>query len=196
MLRNIKIPALGLGFSSLLAQVLIFRELIIVFYGNEIVYGLILGLWLLGIAVGSFLAGHRKFLRFDPKYSFIFFQIIFVFIFPLTIFVIRHLKFFLRISLGEAIGIIPMGMATAIVLAPLTIILGGIYTFLCRWAYQDISQGQKTAGTVYLWEALGSVVGGILLSLFLSYALPTLFTVFIVCLINIFCHGNSLESSD
>lgn len=186
MLRNIKIPALGLGFSSLLAQVLIFRELIIVFYGNEIVYGLILGLWLLGIAVGSFLAGHRKFLRFDPKYSFIFFQIIFVFIFPLTIFVIRHLKFFLRISLGEAIGIIPMGMATAIVLAPLTIILGGIYTFLCRWAYQDISQGQKTAGTVYLWEALGSVVGGILLSLFLSYALPTLFTVFIVCLINIF----------
>ncbi len=46
----------ALGFTSMVGQVLLMRELIVVFYGNELSLGIMLGSWLFWVGVGSLLA--------------------------------------------------------------------------------------------------------------------------------------------
>jgi hypothetical protein len=48
---------LALGFTTTVAQVLLVRELVAVFYGNELVLGLILAAWLAWGALGAGLSG-------------------------------------------------------------------------------------------------------------------------------------------
>ena len=42
-----------IGFTSIAAQVLLMRELVVIFYGNELSLGVMLGVWLFWTAVGS-----------------------------------------------------------------------------------------------------------------------------------------------
>ena len=46
-----------MGFSGIVAQVLLLRELLIVFSGNELTIGIILASWLILEAAGAFLLG-------------------------------------------------------------------------------------------------------------------------------------------
>jgi spermidine synthase len=46
-----------IGFTAAIAQIVLLRELMVVFYGNEISIGLMLGSWLFWTAAGSSLAG-------------------------------------------------------------------------------------------------------------------------------------------
>ena len=45
------------GFTAMASQIVFMRELLIVFYGNELSIGLILGAWLIAGAVGSSILG-------------------------------------------------------------------------------------------------------------------------------------------
>ena len=47
MLKKIKHAVLIMGVSSVIAQVILLRELLVVFYGNELSIGIILAGWLL-----------------------------------------------------------------------------------------------------------------------------------------------------
>ena len=46
-----------IGFTAILAQIVLMRELMVVFYGNEISLGIILANWLLWTALGSGVLG-------------------------------------------------------------------------------------------------------------------------------------------
>ena len=54
MKKNIFIAILAMGFSGLVAEILLLRELLIVFSGNELCIGIILANWLILEAFGSF----------------------------------------------------------------------------------------------------------------------------------------------
>ena len=51
------------GCYATIAQVLLVREFLVVFYGSELCLGIIFGSWLLGVALGAAIAG-RIFERF------------------------------------------------------------------------------------------------------------------------------------
>ena len=46
-----------IGFTSVITQIVLMRELIVVFYGNEISLGIMLAGWLLWTAIGSSVSG-------------------------------------------------------------------------------------------------------------------------------------------
>ena len=48
-----------IGFTATVAQILLMRELLVVFYGNEISLGLLLASWLLWTGAGSGLFGRK-----------------------------------------------------------------------------------------------------------------------------------------
>ena len=48
-----RIGLAAVGFTSTIAQILLMRELVATFYGNELLFGLVLGAWLAWVAVGS-----------------------------------------------------------------------------------------------------------------------------------------------
>ena len=46
-----------MGLSGIAAQIILLRELLISFLGNELTLGIILGNWLILVAIGAFLIG-------------------------------------------------------------------------------------------------------------------------------------------
>ena len=54
MNRRVRIAILVMGFSGLVAEILLLRELLIVFSGNELSIGVILANWLILEALGCF----------------------------------------------------------------------------------------------------------------------------------------------
>ncbi len=141
-----------LGFTSLIGQVMITRELMVSFYGNEFFIGWILFGWFIWVAVGSL--GTKLFRRQSRETSFLIACHLFVtLLLPLEIFLIRLSKNLFLTAPGQIPDIIPAMASSFFILAPLCLVLGLQFTFAFEcW--------KKGVGEAYFWEALGFVVGG------------------------------------
>lgn len=163
-----KIFSWGLGFLSIISQVILLRELTTVFYGNESAYAIVLGSWLFWVATGSFCASrfiHR--VKNPLRWLGVCQGILFVLLLG-TLVLIRGMNPLMGIHIGEIVGFTLMGGLTFIVLAPVTFCFGGIYVLLCHWpgvAQED--RGEDPVSLIYRGESLGSACGGILFSFIL-----------------------------
>ncbi len=168
--RNLSLSSavIVFGFSALIAQVFLMRELIVIFYGNELSLGTILGVWLLWTAAGSTWLSKLFRSKNCLRSQFAFIQIIFAIQFPFTLFLIRWSKSLLNISLGEMIGYTPMLLISLLTLAPVCLLSGSLYTLACQLNNPSpTSPESKTIGRVYFLEAIGSGLGGIAASFIL-----------------------------
>jgi len=147
-----------LGLISLIAQVLLLRELMVTFYGNELFLGLALGFWLLWTALGSFLG--KKWLR---QKAFLINLIFLAFILPISLILIRLLK--ALFPLGVMIDFPKAISLTLFSLAPLGLSLG--FFFTTAFAFFKAKKLSQIASRAYLIETLGFAVGGLLLSFWL-----------------------------
>jgi len=168
-----------LGLTSAISQIVFLRELITVFYGNETAYAVIFAGWLFWISVGSYATSFLTQKINNPlKIIMILQGMVYLFL-PITLIALRCIKEFLHIQTGEIIGIIPMCLTSYIVLAPLTILFGGIFTLTCRL-------GEKEVANIYLWESIGATAGGVLFSFILVHFLSAMHILFLLSMINIF----------
>jgi len=148
-----------LGFVSIITQVLVLRELMVTFYGNELFLGLALGFWLFWTASGSFWG--RK---LTTKKAFVFNLIFLAFFLPLSIVFIRFIKTLspsgTLIDFPKAIGL------TFLCLAPLCFSLG----FFFPTAFFNFKKSQlaQLASRAYLVETLGLALGGIGFNFYLT----------------------------
>lgn len=53
----LRVSLFVMGLSGIVAQVLLLRELLVSFLGNELTLGIILGDWLVLVAIGAFIIG-------------------------------------------------------------------------------------------------------------------------------------------
>ena len=97
-----------MGFSGIIAQILVLRELLITFYGNELSIGIILANWLILEAFGCFFLGRMVERLKIPLQGFVSLIIIFSLSFPLAIYFTRILKEIIGITAGEGLGLIQM----------------------------------------------------------------------------------------
>ena len=116
----------ALGISSIITQVLVMREFLSVFSGNELVFGVILANWLLLTGIGSYLG--RFIDRFKKKINLLIIAQLLITLLPVAhIFIIRSMRtqFFIAgqlISLGEVFA------SSLILLLPYCIISGFLLT--------------------------------------------------------------------
>jgi spermidine synthase len=157
------------GITSLSSQIIFMREFFTVFYGNELCLGFFLGSWLIFGGLGSYFLS-----RFPDRIGnkFLFYSL-FQIILGVTIFVtlleIRFSKLFLHIYTGELVGFIPMAITSLIVIAPLCVFSGFMFTFACS-IYKDDVTPSVGIGKVYTLESLGSIIGGLVSSfIFIKY---------------------------
>ena len=163
--RPFIISVITIGITSIVAQIVLLRELITVFYGNEISLGLILAFWLFMGAVGSLLLG-----RFADRISrriilLALCQLFLSIILPFLIILIRNIKDFFGFLPGE---IMPLGILTLsvpVILAPLCITLGFLFALSCKMFPTE--DPALKIGHVYILESLGAVLGGLTVSFFL-----------------------------
>ena len=158
--RRILIGAFGLGFSCVITQVVLMREMFGVFAGNELVLGVVLGNWLLllglGAALGRWFSGRKN------VSSTLAVVLIFTALLPPgQVAALRGLRqvVFLR---GAAIGTMELGLTSLVVLLPYCLLAGFFLALACR-ALEQRRQAHG-AGRVYAMDGVGSVAGGALFS--------------------------------
>lgn len=148
-----------IGLSSITAQVLFLRELIAIFYGNELIFGIILTVWLLTYSLGSGLLGRFADHLKNLEKTLVATQVFIIILLPTLLFLIRIIKNLLGIQLGILLGFPTIASITLLILFPLTLILG--------FQFALASKLLGKIGWAYMLEAVGSVIGGLLLSLIL-----------------------------
>jgi spermidine synthase len=169
-----------LGVSSILTQIIIIRELLTVFYGNELVMGLILSAWMLLTASGSMLGrqadsiNKRAFVITILQYFLAFLP--FVTIFCLRVF--RNIVF----EPGEMLSLIDITLSSIILLLPYCLISGFLFTMYCSVLSRN---NENLISKVYFLDNIGSIIGGILFSFVFIFFLRTFQSLVFICLINL-----------
>jgi len=161
MLKRIRIAVITMGFSGLVAEIFLIREFLIVYSGNEFSIGIILANWLILEAFGAFYLG-RVIEKVENKLeTFTLVTLLFSLSLIIAIFSIRILKRLLDISIGESIGFTPMLYSSFLILLPVSVLHGALFTFSCHIYSMFSDQDESSAGRVYAYETAGMVVGGI-----------------------------------
>lgn len=185
-IRNkLNLSAIILGLTSMIGQIIIIRELIVIFYGNELSLGIILATWLFWVSVGSAILG-RFIDRLKAKEKLLSnVQLLTSIVLPLSIFLIRNIKSILNIPAGRIIAFIPMFGASFVSLSIIGIMLGFTFTLISRLAAEKTKSAPAATGNIYLLEGLGASIGGLAYSFFLIKALSPFQNVFIVSGLNL-----------
>jgi len=151
-----------MGFTFTITQVMVIRELLVVFAGNELSIAIILANWLLLEAAGSFWIGKKVESWGFQEGGYAFLQLLLAGILPLTIYAIRVLKDFIGLTPGEGASLLQILLWTLPVLAPLGIVDGILFALGCALYSKRRETGALSMGRVYLWEAVGAGSGGVL----------------------------------
>jgi spermidine synthase len=208
-----------MGFSFTVTQGLLIREMLVAFFGNELSIGLILGNWLILEAIGSGLLG-RLADRWDGRApSFAALQVLYALFLPLCLWAVYSSRTIVGAIPGEGVGLIPIYWASFLILAPLALVDGAMFAFGCR-AYvrlmggeassgdaasspDEASSGDEVApggeaasiGRVYLLEAAGAIVGGIVFTYLFIIHLYSLQVVLVLAALNLLAAALVLTSS-
>jgi len=157
-----------LGMSAMFAQIIMTRELMVAYYGNELAIGIIFAAWLLMVSAGSLVI--RPFLsRLSEngiRSVIALLLAVLAIILPLSIFAARALRIFFGVPLGEYMPFGPMIAGAFLVLAPICLIIGIVFPSACR-----LPEPGNVAG-IYAAESAGSMVAGMAFSFVFVYLLP------------------------
>ena len=159
-----------IGFTSVVGQIVLMRQLIVVFYGSEISLGIILACWLLWTAIGSSAFGRLFRGCRDSRRVVAILETLIAGIFPLTIFAVRASRPMLESVPGEILGPAPMFLTSLITLSLFCLLSGSLFAAGSRLCGEEThSSTASAASSVYLFESAGSGLGGILASLILIH---------------------------
>lgn len=167
MANIIIISILIIGFSGIAAQIILLRELLISYLGNELVIGIILANWLAAEALGVYLFG--KFIdKAKNKFNiFIVLTLIFSSLFPILIYLSRTFKNLLGIIPGEAIGLVPIFFSSFLILFPAAFLHASLFSVTAKIFSLTSKNKLDSVAKTYFFEILGTIIGGILLTFLL-----------------------------
>jgi spermidine synthase len=184
-----------IGFTAIIAQIVLMRELIVVFYGNEISLGLILANWLLWTAFGSGVLGRLAGRVGNPRALMAGLQGLIGVVFPVTILAVRASKNAFQPTPGEILGPGPMFLTSLVVLSMFCSISGLLFAAGSRaYARQAGVSTVEATSSVYLLEAVGSGVGGLLASLALIRYLDAFEIASLVSILNFVAAALTIEA--
>ncbi len=157
----------------------------IVFYGNEISLGVMLACWLLWTALGSTLLGRFATWASNPAKLMATLQTLLALLFPATILAVRASRGLFHALPGELLGPTPIFLTCLVTLICFCAVSGWVFVAGSRFhAHESGSSTPVAVNSVYLLEAAGSALGGILASLLLLRSLNSLQIAFLVSALN------------
>jgi spermidine synthase len=174
-----------MGFSFTVTQGLLIRELLVAFFGNELSIGLILGCWLILEAIGSGLLGRLADRWAKRPASFAALQVLFALLLPLSLYAAYASRSLVGAIPGEGVGLVPIFWASFLILAPVAMVDGAMFAFGAR-AYAQLTGAEAPSiGWVYVAEAVGGLVGGIVFTFLLIPFLYSLQIVLVLAALNL-----------
>jgi spermidine synthase len=180
----LKISLIIMGISGTTAQIILLRELLISFFGNELTLGIILANWLILEAIGSFIIGKSVEKVEKKKEVYVLWQLIFSLALPFAIYLSRIFKNLLLMTPGEGLGFVPIFYSSFLILLPVSIPHGALFTYGCKIYAQNIREDASSVGKVYVLETIGSMMGGLGVTFLLIQYLHSFQIAFIISLTN------------
>jgi len=162
------------GLTCIIGQVLALRELSVLFHGNELVYGVTLAAWLLLFAVGSGLLGRKAERHGLGVWAFAVSLAGGGALVPGTILLARSACWAVVGRAGVAPSLGQLVLTALSVLAPLCLVLGFFYALACALEMRRRGPATRVATRVYVFEAVGTVLGGVLFTYLLVHLLDGL----------------------
>jgi spermidine synthase len=174
---------ISLGLSSVMTQLVLMRELVGVFSGNEMVFGIVLGNWLLLTGLGATLG--RWVGRSSGAVSLLIAGLILAAVLPvLDVWAVRTLRNVVFVR-GAMIDVTQTVVSCFVLLLPYCLISGFLFTLACAVLGRDSlrgagaapatpnphPRGARSIGTVYLLDSVGMIVGGMLFTFVLIHLL-------------------------
>ncbi|MCF8303545.1 MAG: fused MFS/spermidine synthase [Bacteroidales bacterium] len=178
---SINLAVVVLGISSLITQVILLREFLAVFEGNELIMGVILANWMLLTGIGSYLGKWARKLR--GSFNLLITYLVFMAVLPLaTVWLLNTLRNVV-FPFGMMVSIMEILPASLILLLPYCLLTGFVFTFLVDRAKRFLNE--NLAGKLYALEAIGSLSGGILFNAVLIFWLDTAQSLIVVLAIDL-----------
>jgi len=174
------------GFTAVISQIVLMRELIVVFSGNEISLGLMLASWLLWTALGSSVFGRLTARTRNPRRLMARIEALIAVALPSTVVAARASRGMSQSLPGELLGPGSMFLISLTVLTCFCVLSGWLFAAGSRLFTGEMGASTAQAtGTVYLMEAIGSGAGGIAASLLLIRYFTSLEIALFVALLNL-----------
>ena len=159
-----------IGSYAIVVQIIFIREFMVVFFGNELCLGIILACWLIGIALGAALGGRLSKKAGVSSCTFSVYLIIISLLPLIQICCIRLIRTLLNIPPGEYINLLSLIFSTFILIGPFSFMVGIIFPTGCKLLGLHEDNKAQSIGRLYIAEALGSLLGGIILTFFLIHS--------------------------
>lgn len=183
---SFKISLLVMGLSGMVAQIILLRELLVSFLGNELTLGIIIANFLILEAIGSFYIGRSAEIKKRKIEIYVIFQLIFSISLPIAIYLSRVSKIIIISIQGESMGFFPILYSSFLILLPVALPHGALFTYGCKLYAQFFSEDASSIGKVYVMETIGSIIGGFLITFIMIQYLSSFEIAFIISLINSF----------
>ncbi len=168
------------GLFTIAAQTLLFREFVTTFEGNDIAVGIFFGSWFLWVGLGAFAVYRSKTLaeRLGRHIELLLTAYIPAFI--LQWILILHARQLVGIQSYQLFPTVLMVLTSALVNAPLSCITGMLFPVASKWLQRDHALPVSRA---YVLEAAGSFVGGLGVTILLTFGMNLATIFFIISLI-------------
>ncbi|HSG67378.1 MAG TPA: hypothetical protein VK994_01630 [Bacteroidales bacterium] len=177
-----KILAVDLGFSCFIVQLVLLREFMSLFSGNELIIGIMLSLWMLFSALGAWIGKFTSEAPADNKKLFLLTMLLGLM--PLAgIFIAAWLKT-IAFAPGELAGLQGIILVCAAGLVLFCISSGMMFSILAS-IYASVAR-KDSISKIYALEAAGGLAGGALFNFLLVFVLDSIQILSIVAMINIF----------
>ena len=181
-----------IGFSAVIGQIVLMRELIVVFNGNEMSLGILLATWLFWTAGGSFVASVLKLGGDNARRAVAVLECLLAVCLPPTIWALRASRSLFQSVPGELVGPVPTILASLACLSLFCIVSGALFVAATRMVQQECGVSASRASSLaYLLDAAGSGFGGLLASVLLLRLLGPFQTAAGVSLLNV-CMATAL----
>lgn len=166
---------LMLGVVSQVAQVVLLRELLMVFHGNELSIGIIFSAWLAWVGVGSALGAliAERSARVLPML--LLNAMVLLPLLALTVLLVRGLRGCFNVLPGAYLSLGDIALASFTVMAPVCVLVGMQFVLLAKsWRQENRSEDTSGAGKSYIAEAVGNILGGIAFTFVMVHHLNSL----------------------
>jgi len=157
----------AIGLACVLTQLVLMREMLSAFAGNEMVFGVVLGLWLLLTGLGTMLGRTAQKLS-DPVRVLVIGQVLVALAPMCQVFALRSLRDFVFVR-GSDVDLTGTILCAAVVLAPFCLVAG--YTLVLACSILARANDRAGTGRVYVADSIGSIVGGVMFTFVLVHFL-------------------------
>ncbi len=181
------LPVVIMGATALIVQVVLTRELLSTFFGNELSIGLVLAAWLMTVAAGSALGASRSGRFRKPADAFGWCQMLFAPVALLALLVARCVQPF-GVLPGDSPPPGAMLVLSLVALSPVCFVVGLKFVLAAGAFSRGSDGGSKRGGIlakVYALEAAGAVLGGVTFHFILSDGVGPLQTLAIIGVLNV-----------